>query len=137
MEKIFSKVHNDTLLHIVSRKDEIKQSRTDISPENEYLQLSSFVLKKGKTFRPHKHIIFEKTTDIAQESWVVLDGSVEVIFYDLDDQVIAKRVLNSGDVSLTFRGGHNYRILSEKATIYEFKTGPYLGQEYDKVFIDE
>lgn len=137
MEKIFSKVVEGTLLHIISKKEDIKNTRTDISPEDEYLQLSSFILEKGKTFRPHKHIVFEKRTDIAQESWVVLDGSVEVIFYDLDDQVIAKRILNSGDVSLTFRGGHNYKILSEKATIYEFKTGPYLGQEYDKVFIDE
>ncbi len=137
MEKIYSKVSPGVLLHIVSRKEEINTSRTDISPEDEYLQLSSFILEKGKTFRPHKHIIFEKTTDIAQESWVVLDGSVRVIFYDLNDEIIAERDLNQGDVSLTFRGGHNYLILSDTATIYEFKTGPYLGQEYDKVFIDE
>lgn len=137
MEKIFSKNDPEILLHMIGKREDISTSRTDLSPENEYLQLSSFILPKDKTFRPHKHIVFEKTTDIAQESWVVIEGSVEVIFYDLDDQVLAKRILNSGDVSLTFRGGHNYKVLSDTAMVYEFKTGPYLGQEYDKVFIDE
>ena len=55
MKKIFSKVNPNILLHIVNRLDEI-EGRTDIAPENEFIQLATLKMKKGKTFRPHKHI---------------------------------------------------------------------------------
>lgn len=134
MEKIYSRVQPNTLLHIVYRLSEI-EDRTDIAPENEFLQLASLKMKKGQTFKAHKHIIVEKTTNIAQESWLVIKGSVKCIFYDLDDTVIAEPVLQAGDCSMTFRGGHNYLILEDDTIVYEYKTGPYLGQQLDKVFL--
>ena len=87
MIKIYSKVQPDTLLHLIYRKSEA-QGRTNIAPDNEFLQLASIQLKKGDTFKAHKHIIHEKVTNIAQESWLVISGSVKCIFYDLDDQII-------------------------------------------------
>ena len=92
-------------------------------------------MHKGQTFKAHKHIIYEKTTDIAQESWLVIKGSVKCILYDLDDKIIAEPILYPGDCSLTFRGGHNYLILEDDTIVFEYKTGPYLGQELDKTFI--
>jgi len=135
MEKIYSKVEDGELLHILFKKEEINKARTDISPENQYLQLSALNLNKGKTFRPHKHIIHEKITDRAQESWVVIQGKVKAILFDLDDNVIREAILEPGDISITFNGGHNYEILEDNTLVYEYKTGPYLGQEFDKVFI--
>lgn len=135
MEKIFSKVKPDTLLHLVYRLDEVN-GRTNIVPDEEYLQLATIKMKKGQTFKAHKHILLEKITNIAQESWLVVKGSVKCIFYDLDDSVIAERVINAGDCSMTFRGGHNYLILEDDTIVYEYKTGPYLGQDLDKTFID-
>jgi len=134
MEKIYSKQHPNTLLHIVYRLEEIN-GRTNISPEEEFLQLASLQMHKGQTFKPHKHIILEKTTNIAQESWLVIRGSVKCIFYDLDDTIIAEPILLPGDCSMTFRGGHNYFILEDHTIVYEYKTGPYLGLELDKEFI--
>ena len=55
--------------------------------------------------------------------------------YDLDDTVIETPILYSGDCSMTFQGGHNYEILEEDTIVYEYKTGPYKGQENDKEFI--
>ena len=135
MEEIVSK-DGSTLLHKIFRKEDFVESRTDISPEEEYLQLSSLRMNKGKTFKPHKHIVHEKLTDIAQESWVVVRGKVKAILYDLDDQIIREVVLSQGDVSITYRGGHNYLILEDDTLVYGYKTGPYLGQELDKTFID-
>ena len=134
MEKIYSKKNPELLLHIIYRLTEV-DGRTNISPDEEFLQLASMKLKKGQTFKAHKHIIYEKVTNIAQESWVVIKGSVRCIFYDLDDTIIAEPVLMPGDCSLTFRGGHNYFILEEDTIVYEYKTGPYLGQDLDKTFI--
>jgi len=134
MERIYSKVQPNTLLHIVYRFDEI-DGRTNISPDEEFLQLASLKMQKGQTFKAHKHIIVEKTTNIAQESWIVIKGSVKCIFYDLDDTIISEPVLFPGDCSMTFRGGHNYLILENNTVVYEYKTGPYLGQEKDKEFL--
>ncbi|MEY4278271.1 MAG: hypothetical protein RL377_275 [Bacteroidota bacterium] len=135
MEKIYSKLEPGVLLHLVNRLDEI-QGRTDVAPVEEFLQLATLKMQMGQTFKPHKHITLIKETNIAQESWIVVKGSVKCIFYDLDDTVIAEPILYPGDCSMTFRGGHNYLILEDDTIVYEYKTGPYLGQQFDKEFIN-
>jgi hypothetical protein len=93
-------------------------------------------LDKGKTFQPHKHIWKEGYDKvIAQESWCVIQGSVKVMFYNLEDELIFEDVLKAGDASFTLYGGHNYEILEDDTLVYEMKTGPYNGQEFDKQFI--
>ena len=136
MKKIYSKLDKEVLLHIIYRLDDLKKGRIDIAPENEFLQVAALKLEKGKTFKPHKHIEKEKTTNIAQESWLVFKGSVKCIFYDLNDEIIEEVILRAGDLSMTFRGGHNYVIMEEDTVVYEYKTGPYLGIENDKEFIN-
>ena len=135
MKKIYSNIEENTLLHIIYRLDDITD-RTNIAPDDEFLQLASLKMKKNTTFSPHKHIYKRGPQKIiAQESWVVIKGKVKVIMYDLNDKIIHEDILNPGDVSMTFRGGHNYAILEEDTIVYEYKTGPYTGQENDKVVI--
>jgi hypothetical protein len=92
---------------------------------------------KGQTFKPHKHIWKEQSRDkiIAQESWIVVKGRVKCFFYDLDDTLLVTSIIGHGDCSMTFEGGHTYEILEEDTIVYEYKTGPYEGQEMDKIFI--
>ena len=136
MEKIYSKIKPNKLLHIINRLSDI-DGRTEIVPENNFIQCATLKMEKGKTFPPHKH----KTKDrryhnqIAQESWVVIQGSVKCIFYDIDDNIIATPILKAGDASYTLYGGHTYEILEENTIVYEYKTGPYEGQKLDKTFI--
>lgn len=139
MEKIYSKVDPNKLLHIVVRKEDFIDGRQDVIDENQFIQCSILKLNAGKTFRPHRHIWKERTRSvIAQESWVVIQGSVQPIFYDLDDTILeVDIVLNAGDASFTLEGGHNYYILEEGTMVYEYKTGPYEGQVLDKTFIGE
>tara|TARA_R110000822_G_scaffold309251_2_gene438423 strand:+ start:24 stop:305 length:282 start_codon:yes stop_codon:yes gene_type:complete len=93
-------------------------------------------MKKGKTFKPHRHIYKKRTRDIiAQESWIVVQGSVKCIFYDLDDTILVEPILYPGDASFTLEGGHNYEILEDDTLVYEYKTGPYEGQALDKTFL--
>jgi len=136
MEKIYSKVDPNKLLHIIQRVNDISQPRVDLIPAEQFIQCSTLKMKKGKTFKPHKHIWKNRKRDIiAQESWIVIRGSVKCIFYDLDNQIIATPILNPGDASFTLQGGHNYEILDDDTIVYEYKTGPYEGQELDKTFI--
>jgi hypothetical protein len=137
MEKIYSKVDPNKLLHIIVRVDDMKPGREDIVSPEHFIQCSMLNLDEGKTFRPHKHIWKERTRNvIAQESWIVVKGSVKCIFYDIDDQVIAEPILYPGDASFTLEGGHNYLILEDNTLVYEYKTGPYEGQALDKTFLE-
>jgi len=137
MEKIYSKVDPSKLLHLIVRKDDITLGRQDVISEENFIQCSILNMEEGKTFKPHKHIWKERTRNvIAQESWVVIQGSVKCIFYDIDDTVIVEPILNVGDASFTLEGGHNYYILEDNTLVYEYKTGPYEGQKLDKTFIE-
>ena len=142
MRKIYSKVESDKLLHIIHKADEFytieEGHRRDVVGEKEFIQLSALNMNNGHTFKPHKHIWKPGEKEcIAQESWVVIKGSVECVFFDLDDKVLDKPILYPGDCSVTLGGGHTYRILKDDTLVYEYKTGPYKGVENDKEFLDE
>lgn len=136
MENFYSKIEPNKLLHMVVRKEDILPGRKDVVSEENFIQCSILNMEKDKTFKPHRHIWKERTRNvIAQESWIVVQGSVKCTFYDLDNTVLAEPVLNVGDASFTLEGGHNYLILEDDTLVYEYKTGPYEGQALDKTFI--
>lgn len=142
MIKIYSKVEKGKLLHLIHRLEDFEQQESQredlISPDN-FIQCSSLKMKEGTTFKPHKHIIKRRVYEnqIAQESWIVVRGAVEVTFYDLDDSIVSTQTLFSGDSSFTLFGGHNYLALSDDTFVLEYKTGPYEGQYFDKEFIND
>ena len=136
MENFYSKIEPNKLLHMVVRKEDILPGRKDVVSEENFIQCSILNMEKDKTVQPHRHIWKERTKNvIAQESWIVVQGSVKCTFYDLDNTVLAEPVLNVGDASFTLEGGHNYLILEDDTLVYEYKTGPYEGQALDKTFI--
>ena len=136
---IYSKIEKDKLLHKIVRKGLfLENRRTDLADETQFLQLAALRLDKDKTFKPHRHIWKDYDGQIiAQESWVVIQGKVKVILYDIDDTIVWEDELHPGDISMTFFGGHNYKILENDTFVYEYKTGPYYGQLLDKRFINE
>ena len=138
MIKIYSNYDVDKLCHIIIKKDEINQKRKDIIPEENFLQLSTLNLQDGTTFKPHRHIWKEgEKKVIAQESCVVIEGYVDVTYYDEEGTTpIGNYRIGPGDCSITLLGGHTYKAIGE-VKVYEFKTGPYKGQKMDKRFIDD
>ena len=137
MIQYFSKIDSQKLLHVVVRKEDLTPGRVEVVPEDNFIQCSMLNLENNKTFKPHKHIWKERTRNvIAQESWIVIQGSVKCILYDIDNTIIAEPILKPGDASFTLEGGHNYLILEDNTLVYEYKTGPYEGQSFDKTFID-
>lgn len=137
IENIYSKIESNLVLHMI-HKPETSLGRIDLVNSDNFIQCSSLVMQKGKTFNPHRHIVKERHFNhfVAQESWVVIRGKVRCIFYDLDNSVLCERVICSGEASFTLHGGHNYEILEDDTFVYEYKTGPYEGVELDKVFIE-
>lgn len=135
MLKLYDKTDILKPLHILFRKSEIVETRTDISREDEYLQVSAYSPSKGTAYRPHIHLPITRTTEITQECWIVISGSVKVTYYDKNKNIIHTDTLGPGDCTITFRGGHTYEILEDDTVVYEIKTGPYFGQTVDKEFI--
>ena len=112
--------------------------RLDFSEPHEFLQGAMIQIPPSHTFRAHKHLERERTFSNlrAQESWVVIAGAVEVDYYSEAGVLLETATLVAGDLSITYRGGHGYRTLEAGALVYEFKSGPYEGQEIDKTFLD-
>jgi hypothetical protein len=142
MLKIYSKLNPQKLLHIVYYRENIVNeqqeliTREEIIEPNNFLQVCSLNMKKGKTFTPHQHIWKKGPEDvIAQESWCVISGEVDVSYFDTDGKFLAKVRVYPGDISVTLEGGHTYECIQD-AIVYEYKTGPYTGVENDKVFLD-
>lgn len=139
-ESIFDR--HGRLCHIVIKPqifdNLVNGSRLDVSEDSEFLQLAIIKGKAGSSFRPHRHLERQRTLSNlrAQESWVILEGIVEVQFFDDDGMQIAMTELHPGSISITYRGGHGYRIITD-AKVLEYKSGPYEGQLVDKIFIDE
>jgi hypothetical protein len=135
MEKHYSAIDGQLNHIIVTLSDlvELSSNRVNICPDESFLQLG--LIKSGpRSYAPHFHLDHQTPRPIirAQESWVVMRGSVEVTLYDKDDSVQAIKILNQGDVTLTLYGGHGYKILEDGTLVYEFKSGPYEGIEIDK-----
>ena len=55
IEKIYSKIDSNKLLHIVNRFSD-DNDRVNIVPEEHFLQCSILKMDEGKTFLPHKHV---------------------------------------------------------------------------------
>lgn len=141
LHSIRSRVQEGVLLHQTYKPGVTSATtngltREDISPAEESIQGAWLIMENGKTFKPHKHIKFMRDMPMAQEAWIVMKGTVKVTYYDLDDNIIQTEVLEEGDATFTYRGGHNYQALEDNTIVYELKTGPYMGQACDKVFIE-
>ena len=132
---IYSRIEPTLLLHIINRARDIQPGRVDLVPPDEFIQCAAIRMDQGKTFKPHRHKPGAKVTHITQESWVVIRGMVQVTLYDIDNSILHTDVLEPGDCSITLMGGHNYIAMHDNTIVYEYKTGPYTGQDNDKVMI--
>ena len=132
MEKIVSKINPNVLLHVIHKRENFSERRVDFSTDKEYIQPAAMVLSKNEEVTAHKHLEGEKIGKITQEVIIVVEGELEIKYYDLDDSLIRTEILRSGDCSVTFFGGHSFKALSERTKFYEIKNGPYHGREKDK-----
>lgn len=140
MDAIYSKAHPQTVLFKHVRRDDIRRFgdrllRTDWSEPREYLQVATISTGPERhEFAPHMHIRNERRITCTQESWYVITGEVTVRLYDVDDSVLGEVRLDTGDLLVTFGGGHGY-CLEAHGVVLEHKNGPYLGRDSDKRFI--
>ena len=135
MNKIFSKIDKTKLICIFIKKNQINNSRLDLSPPEEFLQVCAHKLNIDVKVAAHKHTPIRRETNMTQESWVILEGKLKAEIFDLDGVFLQEIILESGDCITLYRGGHSLKCLIEYTLFYEFKNGPYFGAEIDKATI--
>lgn len=126
--KIYDKSNN--LISIYKRYDEILDSKEFLTEHDNEFQFGTFNLSQGEIIEKHIHYKQERIVSQTSEGIVVLSGSLEINFFDEDENFIEKIKLNQGDSVLIISGGHGINILDDCKFI-EFKQGPYIA-EIDK-----
>lgn len=126
------------VLHLVHRATN-ESIRSDIVDPGEFIQVAYMRPQSGQTFKPHYHLRREPSYDtiVTQETWIIISGSIEVSYYDENNTLLCRRVLNPFDCTITLGGGHSYKCLQENTVVYEVKNGPYVGRETDKEYFTE
>ena len=132
MFKIYSKIKKKKLLHTFFKSKNFK-GRQNLSPNNEFLQASviNFTSKKVINSNHHlKHEISNKKRTI-QESWILIKGEAKITYFDVNKKKLKSFTMRPGDISITYYGGHELKIIKKNSLLYEYKTGPYKGSEKD------
>ena len=132
MYKIFSKIKKKKLIHVFYRSKK-NLDRINLSPNNEFLQASIIKFKDKKIIKSHHHLkhgIIKLKRPI-QESWILLRGAAKLTYFDINNTKLKTFLMKSGDISITFQGGHELQILKKNSILCEYKTGPYNGTSKD------
>jgi len=132
MERVFSTVDPSILLHVIVNAAAVSGDRVDLSPSQEFLQLSVVPLKAGRGVKPHRALLRSLGGDgPVPESWIVMSGAIDVNLFDIDGSLLKSARLSSGWLLVTFRGGHGFSAVDDHTTIIECKLGPYVGRDYE------
>ena len=132
MRKIYSKNQDQLLIASIIRLNEISDYRKDLSPDEEFLQVSARKFTELIKVEPHKHFQIDRNTSRTQESWIIIKGKVKAEIFDVNDELIDKEILTDGDCIVLYRGGHSLEVLIKETVMYEVINGPYFGRFNDK-----
>ena len=132
MFKIYSKLKKKKLLHIFF-KFKKNSGINNLTPQNEFLQVSVMGFNEKKIINSHKHLQHDKVRGKRQiqESWVLIKGKAKITYFDTNKKILRSFIMKQGDISITFFGGHKLEIMTKGSILYEYKTGPYKGSSKD------
>ena len=84
------------MIERLSKKKIIK--RYDLTSEDSFLQVCYLNLQRGMSVQPHLHLKNSKKTTKSSEAWIVISGSIEATFFDVDKSKVYKSILKKGDI---------------------------------------
>ncbi len=111
------------------------ESTRFFSPADSSFQFGLLAHKAGFREPPHYHREFERTIKDLQQMFVVQRGVVGVELYDDNGRLLREVILRAGDAIVLIHGAHAIRVIEDMQCI-SVKQGPFLGDEFDKVFIN-
>ena len=127
--------HGGTLYAQVIWSDTEVEETKFFSPDESSFQFGLLAHKAGFKEAPHKHKSFERVIDDLQQMFVVQRGRVDVILYSDEGDKLRTISLKQGDAIVLIHGVHAIEVQEDMQCI-SVKQGPFLGTEYDKVFVE-
>lgn len=109
---------------------------TFYSPAESSFQFGLLAHEAGFVEPPHYHHPVTRTVKDLQQMFVVQKGRVAVQLYKEDGTYITEIVLKAGDAIVLIHGVHAIRVIEDMQCI-SVKQGPYMGEEKDKIFVEE
>ena len=103
-------------------------------PESSF-QFGLLAQKAGYQEKPHYHRSVTREIADLQQMFVVQRGVVAVQIFRDDLTLLRELILRAGDAIVLIHGVHGLRIIEDMQCL-SVKQGPFLGTEYDKVFVE-
>lgn len=119
----------------VLRADTRAEKTIFFSPAESSFQFGLLAHEAGFVEAPHYHRPVTRTITDLQQMFVVQRGVVAVQLYDDDGKLIREVILHPGDAIALIHGVHAIRVIEDMQCI-SVKQGPFLGTEFDKVFVE-
>jgi len=112
------------------------EKTTFFSPPESSFQFGLLAHKAGFLEPPHFHKASTRIINDLQQMFVVQRGVVIVELYSDDGEKLREVTLKAGDAIVLIHGVHAIRVVEDMQCI-SVKQGPFLGDENDKVFINQ
>jgi hypothetical protein len=112
---------------------EWKEGLDFLTSDSGFIQAGTWWYQNGKDLAAHKHLIYERESNLTQEVIVIITGRVLAELYDENDRLFYSKELLPGDIGIMLTHGHGYKILEDNTKVVEIKNGPYPGAELDRV----
>ena len=124
MQKIFSKIENDNLLHVVSLLKDKEDLNQHISDPVENIQSCKMIFPKNHIIKRHKHIKkdIKNIKKFFQESLLIIRGSINLDLYDIDNSIIESIYLSEGDLYILYRGSYKFSSKKKNTLLYRIKS---------------
>jgi hypothetical protein len=126
---------NKTYALILSQEDFCSAAKFVSEPEWP-LQVGLLRFPAAHMIAAHAHLRHDGCGPcLTQEFLLVISGSMEADFFNEVGKRFHTETINQGEALFHIQGGHAFRF-GEEAKLFEVKSGPYLGRDKDKVYLD-
>lgn len=116
--------------------DDFQAGHRFVSEADWALQVGLLSLPTGHSIAAHAHLPRSGGHALsAQEFIFVINGAMEVNFFDQAGRRFGSDVIRQGEALFQIAGGHAFQF-SEETQLIEVKSGPYRGRESDKVQLE-
>jgi hypothetical protein len=129
----YIKTKDNILSSIVIRRDFQPTGTTFVTSPDLAQQVGFVVYPAGGVIKRHLHKNVDRQNISSSEALIVREGKLEIDIYDGNKNLVATRLLETGDFVLMVSGGHGFRVL-EPTVLLEIKLGPYGGAEDKELF---
>ena len=119
---------------VIRAEMKVEQTTFFSSPESSF-QFGLLAHQAGFVEPAHYHKPVSRTIKDLQQMFVVQRGVVAVQLISDEGELLREIVLRCGDAIVLIHGAHAIRVIEDMQCI-SVKQGPFLGTEFDKVFVE-